>query len=195
MLQPFVDLSCIKALIRTILHKPEEHEWTLQGFGMLRLAMCSKEGDFRLNIWDSRYRNADVSMLHDHPWDFESLVVSGGLCNIRFKPDDVGESFEFATLKPGPEGGSVSGGDSGIIKLLCASTEYYTAGESYKQEAAEIHMSLPEDGTITFNRRLRKSADLAHVFWRSGKKWVSAKPFPIDGLTVKSITENALRIL
>jgi hypothetical protein len=194
-MEDFIDFKALKAFVRAILSHAGDFEWTLQGFGMLRLSMPCPEGDFRLNIWDSMYRVGDVSLMHSHPWDFKSLIVSGALCNLRFSgcTEGTGESFDFATIKPGP-GGGITEGKSGTVELVCVAKEYFAAGDVYQQKAEEIHISLPEDGTVTLNRRDRRADDIAQVFWRTGKAWVSAEPRKADRVAVGDIVEKAMRI-
>jgi hypothetical protein len=190
------DVKTIKALVRNVLVNSSAFCWTIQGFGVLRLSWESPEGDYRLNVWDSRYHTPDVSLMHTHPWHFESLILSGGLCNLRFRsvPGGPGESFDFATIKPGPGGGLLEDEKSGTVHLICSEREYYSAGQSYRQAADEIHVSLPEDGTVTLNLRERTKDDIAQVFWRTGKRWVTAEPRKAENYEVQDIVSGALRI-
>ena len=95
-------LKLIQELVRLILVNANKFEWTLQGFGMLRLHLS---GGVRLNIWDSRFRVPGVSTLHSHPWWFTSLIVSGSLANVRYMETIGGMAFSSAEIKPGPGGG------------------------------------------------------------------------------------------
>jgi hypothetical protein len=183
-----------KALVKKILEKAEFYEWSLQGFGMLRLHM---DYGVRLNVWDSRYRVPNVSLMHSHPWNFVSYIVAGELQNIRWvlanhvSTTEFDTPFEHAIIKPGPGGGLRE--NKGLVVLLQQNGEVYKAGESYCQKFDEIHVSDPLDGTVTVNERERVGEDLAYVYWPKGTEWVSAEPRPAKLHEVRDITENALK--
>jgi hypothetical protein len=185
--------SYLKGTIQAILLNADKLEWTIQGFGMLRMHFSDR---FRLNIWDSRYRVLNVSMIHTHPWNFESLVVVGEVQNIRYDVDTIPTNgtkpYYRALIKPGVTfDGSMD--DTKIVHL-----EHYdlqeriTEGCVYRQEAHETHMSLPVDGTITLNDRTRVGEDVAYVYWPLGEEWVSAKPRIATQEEVRDITRYSL---
>lgn len=181
-----------KALVKKILEQALSFEWSLQGFGMLRLHL---DYDVRLNVWDSRYRVKNVSLMHSHPWNFKSLIVAGKLQNFRFEPV-VGSApdypeYEYAVIKPGPGGGLRE--NKGLIMLRSFSPEFYVEGEEYNQLHSEIHVSEPCDGTVTLNERQRVGEDIANVYWPKGTEWVSAEPRPAKLHEVRDITEAALK--
>lgn len=178
----------IKQLVQKILENPSGHKWTLQGLGMLRLYL-SKE--IRLHIWDSRYKVQNVSTIHDHPWEFDSLIVAGHLENVRFVEDEQGDPFAFSTLKCGA--GNCERSPAQSIRLKKGPAETYIEGDSYTQKREEIHDSIPEDGTVTIITRRFTSADEDHarVFWPSGE-WVSAEPREATLMEIFEITSLSL---
>lgn len=162
----------------------------------------------RLNIWDSRYRVPDVSMIHTHPWNFSSVIVSGELTNVRYRELSAAENsseFEFfhsSIIKPGPAGGlRRSSGDemqdepNSHCRLVAFPPEIYKPGDLYSQKAEEIHVSLPSDGCITVNLRERVGEDVARTFWPLGKSWVSAVPREATKQEIEDITRLALESL
>lgn len=179
----------IKELTRAILKNAAHYDWSLQGFGMLRLHLSDA---VRLNVWDSRYQVPNVSMMHTHPWDFESTVIVGELRNNRYVKDRHGDLFECAEIKPGPGGGIRN--SLGNVGLHRRPVEIYISGEAYRQSHDEIHISLPADGTVTLNRRKRVGDDIAQVFWPLGQEWVSAEPRPALPEEVADIAAAALRL-
>ena len=72
----------IRLLVADILEFPERHDWTLQGFGMLRAYLSS---EIRLHVWSAAHRVEGVSDIHNHPWDFESMVVCGNMENTLYR--------------------------------------------------------------------------------------------------------------
>lgn len=177
-------------LVEFILSNSHSFKWSIQGFGMLRLYL---PGDARLNVWDSRYRVNNVSLMHNHPWNFDSVVVSGCLRNIRYRLKSGSTMYHTGRIQPGPGGGLLE--QLPDTPLIALSAEKYEAGSVYRQEADEIHVSDPEDGTITINYRERVQPDQALVFWPTGEEWVSAEPRPAVSDEVESITSLALRKL
>lgn len=166
----------VTAFVQMILERsmsdPRAYDWTIQGFGMLRLYLPN---DMRLNIWNSKYRVPHVSEIHTHPWNFESYIERGKLANIRYERLTEGETtHEHALLRPGPGGGVMQ--YFGTATLAAFNPEFYCAGEMYTQKAHEIHMSRPGDGCVTINKRERVGADEALTFWPRGESWVSAEP-------------------
>lgn len=190
--KPPAEFEVVRAMVKSMLENPGLYSWSLQGFGMLRTYI---NPELRLHVWDSSMKVEDVSEVHDHPWNFDSLVVSGQLEQNRFDYDGpVRSRFMRQTIVCGVGGGPVSA-DPVPVWLSPRETEIYTTGDWYHQEADEIHRSRPVDGTVTVIRRTipeGKPADLAHVFWQ-GDKWVSAEPRSARPGEIVDIVNNALR--
>jgi len=184
-----------KALVREILENPYDHKWTLQGFGMLRLYISDTK---RLHIWDASYAFKDVSLIHDHPWDFNSYIVAGVVRQHRFdvtprnRLNQNGlDNYEAQTIVCG-EGGCSTGNiyQTGLKRSLI---EIYREGDEYSQKAEEIHLSIPESGTVTIiNRVFKEDTEHANVFWPIGEKWVSAEPRKADEEEIYNFTQLAL---
>jgi hypothetical protein len=183
-------MDATRAFVKKILEHATRFEWSLQGFGMLRLHL---DGDYRLNIWDKRFRVKDVSLIHSHPWDFESLILCGELRNQRFAYAAAAPAFGYATIKPGPGGGILD--KKGLTHLRVFPMEVYHAGQTYCQKYDEIHVSDPVDGTVTLNKRVRVGKDVADVFWPAGQEWVSAEPRKAEDHEIHIITQLALQLL
>lgn len=175
--------------LSVIFDHPGEFEWTLQGFGMLRTYLSKT---LRLHVWHSEYAVPDVSLVHTHPWDFESLVVCGRILNTRFEQvaEDEGIPYQYSTIKCGAGGGMRS--DPVPCGLLSHGIEEICAGEIYQQKANEIHFSNPDDGTITLvDRTFHADTEHAKVFWPAGQEWVSAEPRPATSREVENILTAA----
>ena len=182
-----------KGLVRHLLEHPETVDWTLQGFGMLR---CYLEPELRLHVWDSRFKAAEVSELHTHPWHFYSLVVAGRVRNYRFVESD-GTSQETGgaiprrrqTIRCGEGGGLV--GEPVDVFLTEQPTEIYVQGNVYTQLAQEIHRSVPEDGTVTIiEREFLDDTEHAYVYFQG--EWVTAEPRAATPTEVETILSASL---
>ena len=177
------DLTFLKPLVSSIL-QDERRSWTVQGFGFLRTYFGPADAPkkFRLNLWDSRFTVSGVSTIHDHPWDFKSVVVAGDFSNQRYHMRrsvgglDLGPSHSFTTIKTG-EGGGLEKSATEHCMLERQPTEHYHAGEAYYQRADEIHETYFADGAVTLNERIGDT-EHARVFWPYGTDWVDALPRP-----------------
>lgn len=200
--------GALRAAVRSILEYPVGREWSVQGFGMLR-TYFGRDKKYRLNIWDSALAVPDVSILHDHPWDFRSWIIAGLTCNVRFKdwtkvtpraitPCDTvplanGSSglYDWMVIKTGEGGGP--DGKNGTMPLLQLPQEFYEEGMTYHQVADEIHASYYRDGTVTLNDRVRRlDGEHARVFWPHGQNWVDAEPRPAQLKEIRRTVEKAL---
>lgn len=186
----------IRLLVENILKHPKDFEWSVQGLGMMRVYLSQA---VRLHIWDSALKVPGVSPLHTHPWDMTSTVVAGRYKQHRYFEDsdpmarELGEEFNVVTIKCGENACTME--EPKKVRLIEAPLEIYKEGASYFQNNNEIHLSCPEDGTVTLvERTFKADRDHAKVFWRGKGDWVDAKPRPAEPHEVQEVTDRALRI-
>ncbi len=184
-------IEFVQPIVKDVLLHADKYKWTLQGFGMLRTYF----GDARLAVWDNRYTaNPVPSIIHDHQWDFKSLIVAGKLTNTTFRKTTIRGCYErmmCRRIKPG-EGLRVVSTDEECW-LYRHSPITMTAGDYYVQRFDDIHMTEFLDGTVTFILRDRGDRpDEARVFWPVGEKWVTAEPRLATPEEVYDITQNSL---
>ncbi len=178
-----------KDLVRQILMKAEAFDWSLQGFGMLRLYLSR---EIRLHVWDSRYRVLGVSDIHTHPWDFESTVIAGQIRDVLFRESKGGLPYKGVMIQCG-ENACVK--ESLPIVRLASYAFNYKAGESYSLHKDAIHRSEPEDGTVTIiSRVFNKDTEHAKVYFRPGiSEFIDAKPCKATPAQIKDICNESLR--
>lgn len=187
-------LNFIRPLIINAL-RDERREWTAQGFGFLRTYFGPPEQPkrFRLNLWDSTFTVPNVSTIHDHPWDFQSLIVAGGFGNKRYKIHSTTNrpSHSYTVIRTG-----VGGGVEKDATLSCDlepySTEHYKPGDTYSQQANEIHETYFADGAVTLNERVGDT-ERARVFWPYGTDWVDAIPRSATREEIETAVSHSLR--
>ncbi len=180
-----------KTLVCAILDHACDYEWTLQGFGMLRLYL-DRQKVTRLHVWDSRFAVPGVSTMHTHPWNFVSLVVAGKMGNVLFRPNPCGTPYQWQRIKCGEGGGLV--GAPALVHMWQYQQNIYTEKSWYEQKADEVHVSHPQDGTVTLvEREFLEDADHAVVYWPDGTEWVSAEPRPATEAEVREICGTALQ--
>lgn len=202
-------------LVRRVLENPKL-EWSYQGFGMLRHYLSKA---VRLHIWDPTRAVPHVSVIHDHPWDFESLVVCGSIENTLYwrilsaEECRDPENWEGRSLKSGlASAASFANGPASHLleKIVCGPsghalgcalpvrlTKYssvrYRAGESYAEQREWLHESRPEPGTVTIvTRKFYQDTEHARVCYPLGTEWVSAEPRPATEEEVAHFTALAL---
>lgn len=183
-------MSTTESQINEILAHPFDHEWSIQGFGMLR-AYLDDEHIERLHIWDLEAAVDEVSTIHDHPWDFTSRIVRGHLVNQRYKLDAPeglgGEWCKTAKIRCGEGGGMLSEPRATFVRPQ--PHERYKPGESYAMEAPEFHESFPARGTVTvIARSFHADRDVATVCWSRRGEWVSAEPRPATRAEIEHFT-------
>lgn len=192
---PFEDL---KDAIKPYLTKPLRYSigWQYQGLGMIRVYLSPEK---RLHVWYPPAAVPNVSTIHTHPWDFDSLVLSGQLLNTRLScapgvtPLAGAEwvPFNRATIQCGPGGGIRTAPDA--VMLYQHGPELYEVGDHYCQKAEEIHHTSPTPGAVTLvTRRFREDKDLAFVYYPKGEEWVSAEPRPATTAEIDIFCDAAL---
>lgn len=184
-------LSVVAAMVYDILRRPFDRQWSVQGFGMLRTYFGNNDR-FRLNVWTSVLATPEVSIIHDHPWDFQSWVIAGLFRNVRYHPAVGPSNFLMQKIKTGPGGGPLTSPQE--CCMHSGGEETYYPGDTYHQRAEEVHASFYDNGSVTLNdRRRRGIRDDAYVFWPVGTQWVDAKPRPATDEEVWDTTRIALK--
>lgn len=175
------DFTFTRAAVLAILEHWHSYEWTVQGFGMLRTYLDPAKV-YRLNIWHSSLAVPGVSIIHDHPWDFTSVVLAGEMTNIRYDvcspmqdSENHGALFHRQKIRTGEGGGP--DGRVNTVALRPRQPEIVEPGFTYNQCAGEIHATSYVDGSVTLNERHRRgTGEHAYVFWPYGERWVDADP-------------------
>ncbi len=79
------------------------------------------------------------------------------------------------------------------VELGLHSSQSCVIGDVYGEIASDIHISVPEDATVTLvERTILKDPDHALVYWKKGEQWVSAEPRKATSYEVARVTENTL---
>lgn len=203
-----VAIQYVRPLALDVLRNWIKHRWSLQGFGMLRTYVTR---ELRLHVWDSRFAVPNVTAIHDHPWNFESVVIAGRLVNTRYRVHPCTQTAEaiaaFRIRSPFIKAQIVCGTDGGNspktmmarssrVWLESIEPETYGPGDTYQQQADEVHHSSYDDGTVTLvSREFLPDTEHAHVFYKADDDaagWVSAEPREATVDEVSAIVAHAL---
>ena len=159
----------------------------MQDIGLLTLRLDDRR-EYRLHVWDPESRTSDPP-IHDHPFDFTSTVIVGGLINTRYVEDPTGIEYRRHRYWPGEEDARRT--DS--VRLVGSETTF-SPGDRYGQVSTELHSSHPTPGTVT----LIKFGPIAEreltVCLEPGAPWVSERARPATADEVKRITDAALHL-
>lgn len=180
--------------VKAILRHPLSFEWSLQGFGMLRLYLDER---VRLHVWCRELAWAKSSVIHDHPWDFDSAVISGGLVNVTYslRRADREKSHELVRIRCGEGGCRLS--EPERVLLHPYRMAGLGPGDGYRMRAEELHQTEYEDGAVTLcvrSFRPDRDRDEALVCYPIGDSWTSAEPRPATDEEVLLGCQRALEL-
>lgn len=185
-----------RLLVRKILERPIGYDWTVQGLGMMRIYL---DDSVRVHVWHSSLVVPNVTDVHEHPWDFESLVLAGEMRNFVYFKSAEGQPKAQPYYRDVLLCGSGSlAGDPDPIWIepwypdgRCQSC---SPGYAYSQRYSEIHRSEFEDGTVTLVKRkfVNEDRDHAGVYWKRGAQFVSAEPREATREEILLVAESAL---
>lgn len=130
----------------------------------------------RLQIWLKEFIVPNVTDIHTHPWNFESLIYQGSIANYCFT--EAGSSndkkFDRCLILTG-ENAYVKEKTSVVMGINAIRN--YCAGDSYYHKKTIPHRIDFIDGTITILTKSYIDEDsLAYSYVPDGGKWVSAAP-------------------
>lgn len=184
----------LKDDVAAALRRPHQRTWTIQGLGMLRTPW-SPDGKTRLHIWSRQFMTPNVSRLHSHPWDFESVVIAGHFTNIIWEeaPYELAPRTHYgATIKCGEGGGII--GEPELVALDSDQPHVMTAGDEYTQLGNWIHDTYAADGSVTLCTRRVTTGDGEHarVFWKASQGFVTAEPRKATVEEVEAACSHAL---
>jgi hypothetical protein len=170
-----------------ILVHAESFAWTMQDIGLLGLRLDERR-EFRLHVWAPGDAIGDPPV-HDHPFDFTSIVVVGEMTNTRYDEDASGVEYHRVRYTPPDE----QDRRTDTVRLSATPTTY-TAGGQYSQLAHELHDTRPRPGTVTIFRMAFKEVRELTVCSRAGAPWVAGQSRRATPREVKRITATALEL-
>lgn len=87
--------------------------------------------------------------IHNHRWDFSSIVVSGALRLIFYDQDRVGESYSVMKYQPLPGVGKFELNLSGSTTVSARSSVTMAAGSTYSWTCDRLHRAWGLPGHVT----------------------------------------------
>jgi hypothetical protein len=153
-----------------------ELDWSLQGFGMLRL----KYGSMRVHVWCHELANhIPPHDIHTHPWSFESYIISGSLREALydFKHPEFGDKETRAIQIVCGEGGGPNQEEPIPLALKEYREVMHRAGTAYYRHKSQFHRVMFTNGAVSVIHR-NNSDDQGHawVIVPEGEEFKSAEP-------------------
>lgn len=192
LVEPVLVEPVAPVLVRNILEHPGDFPWRMQAIGLLGLRLDDRR-EYRLHVWDPESL-VDDPPVHDHPYDFTSLVIAGALVNTRYEEAPKGieqKGMEYARHRYRP--GDEPGRRTDTVRLV-ARAATLSAGERYSQSARELHSSGQVPGTVTLIRCGPFEDRELTVCLAPGAPWVTGESRPATAAEVRRITGAALDI-
>jgi hypothetical protein len=106
----------------------------------------------RAHIWSRAQSDFSFLNVHNHRYDFLSLVGSGSLENVVWKIDPGGEIFTSFVYHPRTENGAYKLIANGAVGLSVESVQKLRTGDLYFLGRDELHYTRPgpEECSVTF---------------------------------------------
>jgi hypothetical protein len=175
--------------VNDVLENPFNYIWELQGFGMLRTYI---DKNTRLQIWLKEFIIDDVTDIHTHPWDFNSLIYQGEIINHCYEESETGIPYNKCLIVTG-ENAYVK--ESNIIKLKTLTKRTYKKGDIYFHNKDIPHRIDFKDGTITILTKSNiQENSLAYSYANPFRGWVSAAPRLAKYSEVKTFINAAQKL-
>lgn len=145
----------LPARLRRLLQSPEELAAVaarsyVHDNGFVKIVLESGEdgdGALRLHIWPSE--GEDDGNIHNHCWDFTSVVLTGTLEYEEFVNDDAGallaEHFAYAPANDF----NYELRSRGTQRLRCTRSGVRDAGDAYEMSGETLHRTRGRHGTTT----------------------------------------------
>jgi hypothetical protein len=124
--------------------------WHPNGFAKIVL-LSRPLYNLRLHIWrnGSGARAAARENIHNHRWDFSTVLLAGGYCHQEFRPAGGGEEFFAYTYRPAGSLGSYSLDPMGTKALRCVFNAHLSQGSRYTISSEVLHRVVPDPGEPT----------------------------------------------
>jgi hypothetical protein len=176
-----------KPLVHTILQHAEDYPWVMQDIGLLGLRLDDRR-EYRLHVWDPTFSLEEDPPIHDHPFDFTSVIIAGEMHNTRYEVDLAGAEYTRFRYAPSDEDARTAD----VVRLSGTTTTYREEG-SYDQLAQELHDSRQLPGTVTMIRRTFRDISQLSVCLKGHDTWVSGQSRPATSEEIKAIASKALQ--
>jgi hypothetical protein len=107
------------------------------GNGFCKIVLAERGGmKLRLHVWEAG--RAAEENIHDHRWEFSSMVLSGRLVSATYREAPGGEPYR-AHRYEGGRAGAYTLTEPEDVSLVCVGVQSLDAGSSYWMHSDELH--------------------------------------------------------
>lgn len=199
----------VPGFVRTLLAEISEDEELLvnsakrsyshaNGFEKLVLGWTEKGGPkLRLHIWPDNATRDSTMHIHDHCWDFASIVLKGALVSHDFQAaGDDGTWFHYRCPNNAVKADTelVSSG----VRLKKVAIRHFNSGDAYEQNMRLLHWATPALPTQTITLVLQGPhlRDNSNVFTQSRiDADLSTAPRLMSAIQVARCIDTTLRAI
>jgi hypothetical protein len=163
----------------------------VNGFTKIVLWEASDTGaKLRVHVWSPHSPSSDV---HDHYWDFSSLVLQGAVESTTFEEGEGDQAFARFDLRPSTLG-SFSLTSSGTVDLRLVQAATFPVMGVYSLSRDVLHMSTsdPSLGASTFVVQGTRTAERNRVYRPSlrAMRPESMRPEPLDPIILSRLLQD-----
>lgn len=160
------------ALVSKILDGAHNFKWSIRGSG--RTLRLDLNENTCLHIWNNELAIKGVSIIHDHPWNLESMVICGNMENYVYREGNKGRPYLKQKMRVGYDGGLSGQRENCFLNVV--KKQVVIAGEIYTQSHKEIHEGFPLTGTITIVNREFVKDYIPTVYWKATDNIIDNRP-------------------
>ena len=165
------------------------------GFKYFKLGNISSFEELRLHVWVNTYEKHDNNLqIHDHSFDFESIVINGAINNKKYKVLKIenSEGYIYDVKFRNEKSRLINNIDNCSINQT--KSDNIKSGEFYFMRSDEFHESInTKDLTITLLKIIKSGNKIARVF--SPKKLRTLSSFERSTLPQEENIKLTLKII
>ena len=114
--------------------------------GFTKIVLLSRPlYSLRLHVWRSGPGSGQED-IHNHRWDFSTILLAGSYCHQEFRPVGDGEKFFAYTYRPAGSLGSYSLDPIGVRPLRRVFSAHLSQGSRYTMSSEVLHRVVPDPG-------------------------------------------------
>lgn len=172
--------------------------WHTNGFAKLILHEApNRDYRVRLHAWlENGTTNTTEANIHNHRWDFASLLITGAGMMVRdFEVDRRGQQYHAFTYTRDERGSSVLTPIE-ITQLRQTRFRVIRPGESYVCSTTDVHVTTPLPGARCFSLIVqgRPQVSAATVYSRSAQpRWMPEAANSVAEPTVRQLLDVVVR--
>jgi hypothetical protein len=138
--------------------------WHPNGFAKMVL-LSRPLYKIRLHIWPNNpgSRVGTQENIHNHRWDFSTVLLAGGYCHQEFRPAVNGENFHAYVYHSAGNSGFYSLDPVGTQALRCVFNVHLSQGSRYTISSEVLHRVVPDPGQPTVSLILEGPHQLSSV--------------------------------